>query len=234
MRARWRFSPWVSRGTVRPSFFRADEPDFFFACAGYGTGRKHVRLSMSLVLASPQVSRSSESSYGCCVYDSNPGQIWNRLFSILFIRQYQGGTYWADELDPLLWTETRFLLSEPSHGSALHLLDEFLEAQGQNQVHDSVKKAVLEHDLWAVFDWSARRQDNYPAERRDLQIRLAEVLRRLALSKNEIASLPDNYEAAVKSGEFAQQYDPENVHWRKPRSSFEASRNGILWALSFH
>jgi len=175
-----------------------------------------VGLSLSfcawfpLVLASPQGSRSSESNYGCCVYGSNPEQIWNRLFSILFIRKHEGGTYGADELDPLLWTETRFLLSEPSHGSALHLLDEFLEAQGQNQVHDSVKKAVLEHDLWAVFDWSTRRQDNYPVERRDLQIRLAEVLRRLALSKNEIASLPDNYEAAVKSGQFAQQYNPEN------------------------
>jgi hypothetical protein len=71
-----------------------------------------------LALASPQVSRSPESSYGCRVYDSNPEQIWNRLFSIFFIRQHKGETYGADELDPLLWTETQFLLSEPSHGSA--------------------------------------------------------------------------------------------------------------------
>jgi hypothetical protein len=173
-------------------------------------------LSLSLcvwfpfVLDSPPVSRSSDPSYGRCVYDSNPEQIWNRLFFTLFIRQYKERSYGADELDPLLWTETQFLLSEPSHGSALHILDEFLEAQGQNQVHDLVKKAVLEHDLWAVFDWSARRQDNYAKERRDLQIRLAEVLHRLALSKNEIASLTDNYEAAVKSGEFPQRYDPDN------------------------
>jgi hypothetical protein len=175
-----------------------------------------VGLSLSfcagflLALASPQVSHPSESNIGCRVYDSNPEQIWNRLFSILFIRQHKGETYGVDELDPLLWTDTRFLLSEPSHGAALRILDEFLEAEGQNQIHDSVKKAVLEHDLWAVFDWSARDQNNYPVERRNLQIRLAEILPRLALSKNEIASLPDNYEAAVKSGEFAQQYDPEN------------------------
>jgi hypothetical protein len=176
-----------------------------------------IALSLSFcaafpcLLVSSHASSSSESSYGCCVYDSNPTHIWNQLFSELFIRQdREGRKYGVDELDPLLWTETRFLLSEPSHGSALRILDEFLKAQGQNQVHDSVKKAVMEHDLWAVFDWSAREQDNYPAERRDLQIRLAEVLHRLTLSKNEIASLPDNYEAAVKSGEFAQQYDPEN------------------------
>ena len=161
-----------------------------------------------LALASPQVPHLSQSSYGCCVYDSNPKQIWNRLFSLLFIRQHKGETYGADELDPLLWTETRFLLSEPSHGSALHILDEFLEAKGQNQVHDSVKKAVLEHDLWVLFDWSALPNTDHQEQRRELQIRLAEVMRRIALSKNEIASLPDNYKAAVESGEFAQQYDP--------------------------
>ena len=173
-----------------------------------------VALSLSFcacfspVLSSPQLSRSSESSYGCCIYDSNPEQIWNRLFSMLFIRQYKGGTYGMDELDPLFWTETRFLLSEPSHSSALHILDKFLEAQGQNQVYDSVKKAVLEHDLWAVFDWSALTNTDHAEQRRELQIRLAEIMHRIALSKNEIASLPDNYKAAVESGELAQQYDP--------------------------
>jgi hypothetical protein len=161
-----------------------------------------------VVLTSPHMSRSSEPSYGCCVYDSNPGNIWNRLFSVLFIRQYKGGSYGVDELDPLFWTETRFLLSEPSHSSALHILDEFLEAKDQDQVHDSVKKAVLEHDLWAVFDWSALSNTDRPEQRRQLQIRLAEVMRRIALSRNEIASMPDNYKAAVESGEFAQQYDP--------------------------
>jgi hypothetical protein len=172
-----------------------------------------VGLSLSFcawfpfALASPQVSRSSESSYGCCVYDPNPQQIWNRLFSILFIRKHKGETYGVDELDPLLWTDTQFLLSEPSHGSALLILDEFLEAKGQNQIHDAVKKAVLEHDLWAVFDWSALTNTDHPEQRRELQIRLAEVMRRIALSKNEIASLPDNYKAAVESREFAQQYD---------------------------
>ncbi len=162
------------------------------------------------LLASPQVSRPSESSPVCCVYNSNPEHIWNRLFSTLFIRQYNGSAYGADELDPLFWDNTKFLLSEPSHGNAIHILDEFLKDQGQDQIHDPVKKAVLEHDLWALFDWSARGQDKYAEQRRELQIRLAEVLRRLALSKNEIASLPNNYDAAVKSGEFAQQYDVDN------------------------
>jgi hypothetical protein len=163
-----------------------------------------------LALASPQVSRSPESSYGCRVYDSNPEQIWNRLFSILFIRQHKGETYGMDELDPLFWPATKFLLDEPSHGSALRILDEFLEAKGQNQVHDSVKNAVLEHDLWAVFDWSALPNTDHPEQRRELQIRLAEVMHRIALSKNEIASLPDNYKAAVESGEFAKQYEPSH------------------------
>jgi hypothetical protein len=143
------------------------------------------------------------------VYDENPAHIWNRLFSTLFIRQYKGRAYGADELDPLLYYLTQFLLSEPSHSDAVHILNEFLDHHAQDQVHDPAKKAMLEHDLWAVFDWSARNHD-FPSERRELQIRLAEVLRRLALSKNEIASLPDNYEGAVKSGQFTPQYDPDN------------------------
>jgi hypothetical protein len=198
-----------------------------------------VGLSLSfcawfpLALASPQVPRSSESRYGCRVYDSNPEQIWNRLFSILFIRQYKGGTYGVDELDPLFWTETRFLLSEPSHSSALHILDEFLEAKGQNQVHDSVKRAVLEHDLWAVFDWSALPNTDHPEQRRELQIRLAEVMRRIAPSKNEIASLPDNYKAAVESGEFARQYDPSHRDRAfLPPDLFQAEGNWVCIAGS--
>jgi hypothetical protein len=172
-----------------------------------------VGLSLSfcawfpLALASPQVSRSSESSYGCCVYDSDPEQIWNRLFSIMFIRQYKGGAYGVDELDPLFWPATKFLLDEPSHQGAIHVLDEFVRGQAQNK-SDPVKRVMLERDLWAVFDWSALSNTDHPEQRRELQIRLAEVMHRIALSKNEIASLPDNYKAAVESGEFAQQYDP--------------------------
>jgi hypothetical protein len=77
-----------------------------------------------------------------------------------------------------------------------------------------VKRAVLQRDVWAVFDWSASREPersgdpSYEREKRELQIRLAEVLRRSALTAKQIESLPDNDAQELNSGEFAKEYDP--------------------------
>ncbi len=151
----------------------------------------------------------------CCVYDPNPSHIWNRLYAALLIREDPTGIkYGTDSLDPLLWPSTKYLLAQPSHGRALRILDEFLQTHAESLIHDPVKRAILQRDLWAVFDWSVKRQGvrqgepSYDGEKRELQIRLAEVLRRLALTPQQIESLPNNYAQAVASGEFAKEYDP--------------------------
>jgi len=110
----------------------------------------------------------------------------------------------------LFWDQTEHLLAGSSHSIALRVLDEFLRTHAENQIRDPAKRALLQRNLWAVFDWSARRGDNHIGERRELQIRLARVLRRLALTGEEIKSLPDNYAQAIASGAFARAYDPEN------------------------
>jgi hypothetical protein len=158
-------------------------------------------------LHTTQAGGSLAQMYGCCLYDPNPAHIWNRLYLAIFIRQQEYG--W-DELDPLLWYHTKFLLEEPSHEQAVLALDNFLKGQSQNQIRDPVKRAVFEHDLWSVFDWSALSNSDFQEQRRDLQVRLAEIMRRVALTKDEIASLPDNYKTAVESREFIQDYDPAN------------------------
>jgi hypothetical protein len=145
------------------------------------------------------------------IYDSDPRHIWNRLYAALFIREDQAGaTYGADALDPLLWNETQHLLTGSSHQRGLNILDEFLRVHGETQIRDPLKRALLQRNLWAVFDWSAVNGGDHAGERRALQIRLAEVLRRLALSSKEIKALPDNYAQAVASGAFAREYDPAN------------------------
>jgi hypothetical protein len=147
------------------------------------------------------------------IYDSNPAHLWNRLYAALLIREgQQDNQFGADSLDPLLWSESEHLLSEPSHRLALQILDEFLRTRAENLVHDPMKRALLQHDLWAVFDWTieqlpARDRPPYVHEKQELQIRLAEVLRRLALTPAEIKALPDNYSQAVASGAFAKEYD---------------------------
>jgi hypothetical protein len=157
------------------------------------------------------ISNPEESGNAPKIYDSNPNHIWNRLYDAFFIRKDQtGATYGADELDPLLWRETEHLLAGPSHQRALSILDEFLRTHAENQIRHPAKRALLQHNLWAVFDWSALSGGDHVAERRELQLRLAEVLRRLALTPKEIKSLPDNYAQAVASGAFAREYDPAN------------------------
>jgi hypothetical protein len=156
---------------------------------------------------------SESAEKAVALYDPNPAHIWNRVYDALLIREDSAGVkYGADSLDPLLWLNSDHLLAQPSHQRAVRVLDEFLQTHAENQIHDPVKRAILQRDLWAVFDWSVQQQSlsqrpTYDQEKRELQVRLAELLRRLALTPEEIASLPANYGEAVASKTFAREYD---------------------------
>ena len=160
------------------------------------------------------------------IYDENPSHIWNRLYEALWVRedpQTKANRYGEDSLDPMLWRQSEHLLSQPSHGVALRVLDEFLRTHAENLIQEPLKRAVLQRDLWAVFDWSVQQspwkeQPGYGDEKRDLQTRLAEVVSRLALTQEQIKSLPDNYAQAVASGAFARKYDPT-----QPQQPFSGS-----------
>jgi hypothetical protein len=142
------------------------------------------------------------------LYDLDPDHIWNRLYRGLFIRVGRDGReYGYDEPDPLLWSETKYLLSGPSNQLAIKLLDEFLETNAERLIKDPLKRAILQRDLWAVFDWSTLRSYEPTPERLELQIKLAQVIRRTALSKQQIELLPNNYIEAVGAKTFADQYD---------------------------
>jgi hypothetical protein len=165
-------------------------------------------------MAVPAAASESSEKTGT-LYDPNSTHIWNRLYDALLIREGPtGAKYGADSLDPLLWRDTKHLLAQPSHEHALRILDQFLQTHAENLIQDPVKRAILQRDLWAVFDWSVQQgsddegEPGYEKERQELQIRLAEVLRRLALTSKEVKSLPDNYAEAVASGAFAKEYDP--------------------------
>jgi hypothetical protein len=140
-------------------------------------------------------------------YADDPAHLWNRLHRELFVRTAAGGEYGFDEVDPLLWRETQHLLTAPSHARALRLLDEFLASKGERLVADPVKRVVFQHDLWAVFDWLADRSDEHLDARQALMPRVARVMRRVALVRDQIQQLPDTYAAAVASGTFPDSFD---------------------------
>jgi hypothetical protein len=154
--------------------------------------------------------RAAADSAGWNVYDPDPAHVWNRLHRSLYSRVARDGReFGRDELDPLLWQETRHLLGGASNREAAGVLDEFLEARAERLVTDPLRRAMLQRDLWAVFDWTVRRGDGrHPPGARGLQSRLARAIRRLALSPTQAAALPDNYAAAAASGAFAADFDP--------------------------
>jgi hypothetical protein len=137
------------------------------------------------------------------IYDSNPKHLWNRLNETLFQRTAQDGKkFGLDELDILYWFRTQTLLTEPTHQQALAVMDEFIHSHGEKLISDPLKRALLQRDLWELFDWSAKRfwKPEQIQGARELQPRLAKMIRRLALTTNEIAALPDNYAQSVVKG----------------------------------
>jgi hypothetical protein len=100
-------------------------------------------------------------------------------------------------------------------------LREFLDQHGERLINDPLKRAMLLHDLWSVFDWAIDHYDEFdpggqPLDKaareaqgslRDL---LAESIHRMLLDPTVIDQLPDSYALAVASGQFAPAYDPAN------------------------
>ncbi len=136
----------------------------------------------------------------------------NRLYVQLHTRVAPDGKeFGIDTLDPLLWSETNYLLEGKSHREALALADEFLKTHAERQITDPVRRAILQRDIWAVYDWADQPTDQEPphqAERRELMAKLGPIVRRLALSPEQLAALPDTYADALQRHEFPAAYDP--------------------------
>lgn len=139
------------------------------------------------------------------LYGGTPNHLWDRVHRLFYERAGADGP--SDDVDPLLWRETKHLLTGPSHAQAVRLLDEFLDTGGEKLIADPLKRAVFQHDLWAVFDWLVEAEAN-PTAREALMVRVARVMRRVAISKEEIERLPDNYAAAIASGALPDRFDP--------------------------
>jgi len=150
------------------------------------------------------------------IYDSDPHHIWNRLFLKLYIREgWDGREYGGDELDPYLPAATKYLIEGPSHKRAMDIFDEFLSTHADRLITDPLKRAMLQRDLWAVFGWVVSRHSGEKAAGMELEGKLAQMMRRLALTPDQIRALPDTYSAAVNSHSFPSAYNPAH-----PEQSF--------------
>ncbi len=139
---------------------------------------------------------------------------WNRLHRALFVREVDGSPH-VHSTDPLLYRGGSHLLDGNSHRTAVATLDQFLANSDDRLIDASLKRFFFQHDLWAAFDYAAWYPDDwvfnsqYEPAAIALRNRLARAIGRLALTHGELAALPDNYALAVKSKEYATDYDPE-------------------------
>ncbi len=96
------------------------------------------------------------------LYDANPQHLWNRMFSAFYIRpralpagdgqpattRFEGG----DVIEFLAWGKTEYWSGIGVFEKVNPLLDEFLQRGGETSRNDPLKRAVFQHDLWAVYD----------------------------------------------------------------------------------
>lgn len=136
------------------------------------------------------------------LYHKDPKHLWNRVYRVLYERKSDWG--WGncyDELALFLKRSSTCHFDKEIMQKAIKPLDEFLTTDGEKLITDPVLRAIFQHDLWAVFDWTVGNEQFYP-----LQKRLAKVMRRVAMYRREIAALPDNYQATIKTRRYASRY----------------------------
>jgi hypothetical protein len=195
---------------------------------------------------------------GMTLYDPDPKHLWNRLHRALHIRamvpdgepetpQYAAQTIDPNDLDPFFWyrhdpyyRQHPYLLSGPAYREALALLDEFLDKQGEVLVKDSLKRALLQRDLWTLFDWAVHadwtkldEKKQFVNERRELQTHPGSRDSTAGTFRQGDRATADNYAAAVK----AERYPAEFHADRKtaaflPADLWDPKARGFFWATA--
>ena len=166
-------------------------------------------IMVALAPAAPKENDTSPQA----IYHKDRVHVWNRVHAAFFVRTgLDGRSYGEDRLEPLLWSDSKYLLEGKTADRAAAVLEEFLRDKGETLIDDPSKRAILQRDLWLVSNWLAGKPDD---DRKRLDPLLAQVIRRLALTPEQIAKLPDNYAATVASKAFADKFDAE-----KPERSY--------------
>lgn len=140
------------------------------------------------------------------VYDPNPKHLWNRLHEALSVRLEGEKPDNPEELDPFLWQDSPYREKGERYKRAVAVLDEFIAVRGDKLIADTRKRALLQRDLWVLFDRVAPARFLVAPDKKDAEIelaaRVAKVLPRLALTADQLKALPDNYAEAVAARKF--------------------------------
>lgn len=142
------------------------------------------------------------------------------LYDVIMTRYGKDGkSYAQNESSPLIYRTSDFPFGEKTYKKFYAAMDA-LDALPQEKIeaYSDVKRALLQHHLWAVFDATTpnphpRFRDvvrSHLANRAEAQKKIARLIQRLALNKAQILALPDTRAATVKSAGFPQRHDPKD------------------------
>jgi len=204
-------------------FVQTDRPnraEFDDACAGR---HQHIEkrmmstlvLRFSLVvgfavfsdLAVSGADQKRISPDSLALYAREPDHLWNRLHVALLVRTGPDGKdYGNDRLEPLLWKDSTYLLEGQTGDRALAILNEFDRDNAERLIEDPLRRAVLQRDLWLVSNCVSGTADS--AARQQFNQALDKVIYRVALTREQIANLPDNYLRTVASLKYDSRFDP--------------------------
>lgn len=136
--------------------------------------------------------------------EAKPSKELIELSNSIMERQVTGGATMHGGVEPLLWSSSRYLLEGPTHARFVRALDAFnaLPADKMEAI-PPLHRALVQRQLWMVFDWLHRRHRRTPEAIGDgFQKKVMTALKKAALSKQQIASLPNPYEITVKAKRY--------------------------------
>jgi hypothetical protein len=149
-------------------------------------------------------------------YDSDRHHPWNDLHRALFTwHPLAAGQKEEVDPDPRLWPQPKEFAD---HWTVSTELAGAIDRFDPKLIQDPLKRALLQHDLWMFLDGleglPMSNTHTYAMEgdkdRDALRQKLVPILRRLALTPEEMKSLPDNYAQAVKAKTYAAAFDPKD------------------------
>jgi len=144
------------------------------------------------------------------LFEADSKGIWNQIYKTFHVHAVSRETKFAgDDLDSVFWLDSDYLRTSLSQKAAERQLDQFLSTHAERDVQDPVRRAIFQRELWAAFDQLYNAWPDHTPRPRGLFFRLAEVMRGVALTQQQIEALPDNYKAAVASKMFPGAYDHE-------------------------
>ena len=155
---------------------------------------------------------------------AHAAEAYETLYDVLMTRYGPDGKPYAqNESTPVILPETDFPFGDKTYTKFNDALKVFMALpQEEIEAYSDIQRAILQRHLWKVYDashpeyWtnSAGEQGttirSYSERRASVGPKIATLVGRLALSRDQILALPNTLIATIQSGGAAKQYDPND------------------------